>query len=1788
MIHSSKTLHILVVTSEIYSSGGMLRFERIARCLRAQGHNLNFCCMTGKVSPLWSGDSRILSPEDAANTTWDATLLPGRAGFDLTPDKLNSLILFQKPQFGLRVQFILNDTSYRAGFLLVNRTFAPRLVIFNNHTWTVDDFPDFLGSQFHFLEGGVEMAAFQHIPIPTLTPTRLCWIGGQARKNAHNLAGALRYLPPNFRMRLFGEPSSLQINAFQDLIKQGRLELTGPIEERALPTYYSGVDIVVTPELVAGWSNTAAEALAAGRPVICTTSGTKAFAKHGETSLIIEDTSPANIAQTIKNLHSDPSYASRLAANGRKAISKFDWTSYSNKLIELLKGPQNAHYFYAPEAGLYGKWRLDRRLAGLDTLLAACNGCSILDIGCAEGLIAEQCLLAGARQIDGVELDAERVLEAQRRNMKNADRVHFFAMDLNQPHALEQSSSLQSKYDIVLYLGVHHHLDPAAAPRVFRSLLSRARQKLYMRTSEILVTRDQLVEHARALGFTLNRAASSEEGDLIGALWEFTAETTPHNTQDAIFMTPQFISYPKSGRTWIRYILFQLGYEGQIQFHHDGFEFNNGNRPPHDFDLDMRRTKYAQSGPIVFLTRNPRAVMVSLYHQIIGRFKDIFYYEGTLSDFLHDPYFGAEVLARFRKMWMALTDNQNILVVSYEECHADLASAVESILQHFGLPINREAIAKAVANSTLENMRAIEEADTFTAPWLKKRNGHGKVRVGATQRYHDELSAADIEYLDTVFKLQDSFFTKTANNTPPPSISPIIVLGMHRCGTSATAGLLSTMGLSAGTHLFLGNEFNQKGYFEDSRIVKLHDELLIGLGSSWKDLRPLPEGWMNTPLTFAISEQLRILIRDTASQGRQWVIKDPRMCKLLPLWLQLLQELKLTPRFVLVIRSPEACAASLHARDGLPQNDAYALWLIHTKAAELSTRGFQRSFVHYESLLLSWRKELSRLETHLGLQLNWDSENINRATNFISPELNHAPSSPLEKTSKIARAAHALHEHLTKITPAYDPAGAVDDLFEEINSLIFEQAFTFSSKNHLAVGPASDSATAIETSKHGFFLTDRLTAQNGTLEGRSQPSTVALAETSLRTIDAIPTPHPEPKAPPPPTSATDYQQYELAASWIAAGDVEEGIKTLISLASDNTSTWEVYADLAEFAARQDDQQAALDLILKAANLAPQAKRAALGAAKLLGEHGEFESALATLSPYLRLQPNDAEALTLTRQLLGKAPELSAIAWARLLVDLRQDSSGMRPPFARQQDAMQKLRADVPITPAPSTPSTAATAASVISAQLSTTRSEQNDARGLPAMQTTAANQDSQKVKLARTLIAQELFAEAAEILTELVLAETPLFHAYYDLGSIAVRQGEVETAISLFSMALDRDPESAAARRNLALMQGLEGRYEEALAALSPVLRSDQAGSDDYGLVRDILGKSPALSPIAWARLLTDLRTPSSEQKKVFDDYDALRDKLAAQKSENDRLRTEITELRTELRYLAAPSNTEARNAAWQVIHTLPDDEWLNVLLRSVQMPSYRGFPLPGFPSEGLQTGTVGSSNEFALREGFNFYRTVKALCASHGHALTSDTRLLDFGTGWGRYSRIFMKEITPDNITGVDVDPSLIQVCRDTFPYCNFEVVPPFPPTDLPAGHFDLVVAYSVFSHLAEAAATAWIEEFARILAPGGMIAVTTQGRRFLDYCEQIRRSGEITHPWHRNLAESFVDLDAAQAAYDRGEFLYSATGGGDARPSSFYGEALVPPGFVENIWSRFLEPIAYIDDGSLPQALIVMRKPH
>ncbi|MFN0108321.1 MAG: class I SAM-dependent methyltransferase [Blastocatellia bacterium] len=195
---------------------------------------------------------------------------------------------------------------------------------------------------------------------------------------------------------------------------------------------------------------------------------------------------------------------------------------------------------------------------------------------------------------------------------------------------------------------------------------------------------------------------------------------------------------------------------------------------------------------------------------------------------------------------------------------------------------------------------------------------------------------------------------------------------------------------------------------------------------------------------------------------------------------------------------------------------------------------------------------------------------------------------------------------------------------------------------------------------------------------------------------------------------------------------------------------------------------------------------------------------------------------------------------------------------------------------------------------------------------------------------------------------------------------------------------------------------------------------------------------------------------------------------------------------------------------------------------------------------------------------------------------------GWGRCARFFMRDLEHKNIYGVDVLKSAVDICLESRIPGQFSVIGNHPPLDFPTGSFDVIYAFSVFSHLPKELARNWVAEFARLLRPNGLLLVTTQGRGFIEFCASFR-GRENAFLWHRLLANSFVDTQKALEAYDRGEFLYEPNGGGDNPElgGSVYGDTLIPRKYIEQEWTKSLSFRDFIDDPAvLPQALIVMQK--
>lgn len=502
-------LRVLVVCHELIRSGGLLRFERVARHLRAAGHELCFATLAPNPRASWASENEVLTLEEAARRQWTTTMVPG-AGF---PDEtIATLARLRDARFGYRVQHVLNGPSLRQRFLEVNRSFAPDLVVFNNRHWTPGSYTDFQARRFAMLEGAVDAIRFAPSPYRNRPSSQApIVIGGLANKHPGPLLEALRRLPTHFHAALYGQFSG-DTSSVRDLLDNGRLRLLGPLDEAALPGFYADVDIVVHTEGYAGWSNLVAEAMASGVPVVCTPHGTKAFAHDGETARVVETATGPALATAIADIVDRPEATMSMVRRARETIVRFDWQGYARQLEALCVDDRQFHYTDAPELGLHGKWPLADRLKDLETVFAACRGATVLDLGCAEGVIARRCLERGAKLVHGLDLELGRVHAASRLCAAWPESHLFIEANLDDWQAIRDAARrvLLARYDIVLYLGIQHHLATPGRLATLDDAIAMAGRLFAVRTTPEVYREDAIERRLQAAGFTelrLDKAA---------------------------------------------------------------------------------------------------------------------------------------------------------------------------------------------------------------------------------------------------------------------------------------------------------------------------------------------------------------------------------------------------------------------------------------------------------------------------------------------------------------------------------------------------------------------------------------------------------------------------------------------------------------------------------------------------------------------------------------------------------------------------------------------------------------------------------------------------------------------------------------------------------------------------------------------------------------------------------------------------------------------------------------------------------------------------------------------------------------------------------------------------------------------------------------------------------------------------------------------------------------------------------------------------------------------------------
>lgn len=236
-----------------------------------------------------------------------------------------------------------------------------------------------------------------------------------------------------------------------------------------------------------------------------------------------------------------------------------------------------------------------------------------------------------------------------------------------------------------------------------------------------------------------------------------------------------------------------------------------------------------------------------------------------------------------------------------------------------------------------------------------------------------------------------------------PERQAIMVLGMHRSGTSVLSGLLMRLGASGPLTLLGASDDNPLGHFEPRALHRLHDDLLASAGTSWDDYKPFSESWLSSPTADDFRDRLRLLIATEYGASNLFVVKDPRSCRLISFWRDVMKSIQIQPMFVHTHRNPLEVAQSLSQRNGFDVEYGCLLWLRYILDAEAGSRGQIRSFTSYDRLLRDWRVETEKIATDLGITwLNYNSGQLPNIAEVIRPDFKHNKADDLVNVSVIA------------------------------------------------------------------------------------------------------------------------------------------------------------------------------------------------------------------------------------------------------------------------------------------------------------------------------------------------------------------------------------------------------------------------------------------------------------------------------------------------------------------------------------------------------------------------------------------------------------------------------------------------------------------------------------------------------------------------------------------------------------------------------------------------------------------
>ena len=218
----------------------------------------------------------------------------------------------------------------------------------------------------------------------------------------------------------------------------------------------------------------------------------------------------------------------------------------------------------------------------------------------------------------------------------------------------------------------------------------------------------------------------------------------------------------------------------------------------------------------------------------------------------------------------------------------------------------------------------------------------------------------------------------------------VVVLGMHRSGTSALTAGLRAVNVTLGDRLMGAAPDNPKGYYEDTGVFQLNVKLLQALGLRWYSLAPISSAnqltLQSVPL---LAEAGKLLRARCANAPVAFGFKDPRTSLFVPFWRHIFEAEGYDARYILALRNPASVADSLTRRNAFPEERSFLLWLKYSIASVVDTNDERRLVVDYDAIMRDPEFQLQRIARDLELPLD-TSELAAYRERFLDSQLRHS------------------------------------------------------------------------------------------------------------------------------------------------------------------------------------------------------------------------------------------------------------------------------------------------------------------------------------------------------------------------------------------------------------------------------------------------------------------------------------------------------------------------------------------------------------------------------------------------------------------------------------------------------------------------------------------------------------------------------------------------------------------------------------------------------------------------------